>query len=311
MEELAKPHVEAEGTRLRPLANNVTAHPAQDPFMYRYPGVVVERAVLDVIAKDTEPRFPGLMERLSQDPKARKVIDATGEHLDRGDGQAKNGNVWVISPHGDILDIAYVMKATIDRLHDQHYTPRRKIIVLSKALSMVGFELVPKQEPIETVGTTGMLCDDVFLTWARTKSAKAAVNRLPKSEVDRHNEQATEEMDQEFDQGGVLGAMAPTGTTRMARDRSGALILPVPNRGTLDLMMKPDTVILPVTAWFKSEDAIMAMPTEPLTITDDAAAHAMLKFMAEAMSEQIPEENFAYKAPRRRLGRSALGHHGE
>lgn len=306
LELLAEPHVSAEGSRLRKLEANIEEHPAQDPFCFRFQGDRQDIAVIDTVAAAAEPRFAGMMDGLRQDEEALAAVNEAGNLLKEGN------NVWVISPHGDILDIAYVTKFAFNLLDQQDYTPRRVICVLSKMLARVGFELIPDQPPISTVGTMGMQCDDVFLTWPRTKSAKAVIDKLPRSEVDRNNEQAAEAMDAEFGQGGVLAAMAPTGTTRMATDRHGALVIPTPSRGTLDLMMKPNTYVLPVPAWFKGEEGVVSMPTGPLEISDEVKAHAMFTFMAEVMTEKIDGHDFTYKAPkasRRLLGQAALGSH--
>lgn len=305
MEALARPHTEAEGGRLRllPIPDEIEPGSAQDPFCYRFKGDKQPIALVDIVAAQTEPRFPGLIEGMQADPQVTGVINETGRLLE------DEKNIWVISPHGDILDIAYVLKATYNLLHQQDYTPRRTISVLSKALARVGFELDPDLDPIETVPTMGMLCDDVFLTWPRTKSAKGAVSQLPKAEVEYHNARATQEMDEEFTEGSVLAAMAPTGTTRMSKDHSGAFILPVPSRGTLELMMKAGTYVLPVPAWFKSEEAMMAMPVEPVEISEESDAHEMFKYLAEVMTERIDGIDFTYKTPRRTSVHAALQRH--
>lgn len=302
MEELAKSHVENPTNRLMWLPDDPEAHPAQDPFMFNFerPGPRVEVAILDTVATAAEPRFPGIMDALRSDEQSLQSLAATASHL-------KNGkNIWVVSPHGDILDIAYVVKAGYNVLDDLGHTPRRVLAVVSKALSRVGFELVEGQPPVETIGTLAMQCDDVVMTWPRSKNAKDAVARLPKAESGRHNEQAVEVIDSQFKEGGVFAVMAPTGTTRMEENKEGALLLPTPSDGTIDLLMRPDTLVLPAIAWFKSAKALISMPSEPWEISSPSDIYRMFGFMAEAMTEQIDGYSFAYKAPRRRLGHTAL-----
>lgn len=300
-EQLARHHTDPEDSKLTLLDYNVAKYAAQDPFCYRYAGNPQPTALVDGVAEFTEPRFPGMMEELRADQQALTVIHETGEQLE------DNKSVWVITPHGDILDIAYIYKGVVNLLDDQDYHARRRMAIFSKTLSRVGLAMHPDQEPLDTVGTMGVLCDDVFLTWQRTKSAQKIIKKLPKGEVRRHNEQATEEMDEELTTGGALAAMAPTATTRMQTNRAGALILPRPGRGTMGLLIKENTLVLPVPAWFRGEKIMATMPTSPLEISEESQVHAMLKFMTEVMTEKIDGLNFVYDMPRRRLGQVIMG----
>ena len=300
-EQLARYHTDPEESKLVLLDNNVSKYAGQDPFCYRYVGNPQPTPLVDGVAEFTEPRFPAMMEELRGDQQVLTVIHETKGHL-----QDKK-SVWVITPHGDILDIAYIYKGVVNLLEDQDYQARRRMAIFSKTLSRVGLAMHPDQEPLDTVGTMGVLCDDIFLTWQRTKSAQKIINKLPKGEVRRHNESATQEMDDELTEGDALAAMAPTATTRMKTNRAGALILPRPGKGTMGLLVKANTLVLPVPAWFKGEKIMVAMPSSPMEISEESQVHEMLKFMTEVMTERIEGLNFVYDMPRRRIGQVIMG----
>jgi hypothetical protein len=131
-EQLARPHTDPEDTTLTLLEYNVAKYAAQDPFCYRYAGNPQPTALVDGVAELTEPRFPAMMEELRGDQQALTVIHETGEHLE------DNKSVWVITPHGDILDIAYIYKGVVNLLDDQNYHARRRMAIFSKTFNMDG-----------------------------------------------------------------------------------------------------------------------------------------------------------------------------
>jgi hypothetical protein len=304
--DLARHHIEAPGSRMRwlNLAPGAPLPAYLDPLCYDYQreGERASREDVDKVATLAEPRFPVKMAELNNDPQALSVAKNAADLL------RDNKNIWTVTPHGDILDMAFVVKYFYNMLLDQGHDPRSTLAVLGQALPEIGIELFEGQDPASTVAIVGMQCDHVVLTWPRqTESAKGAISRLPGSEVDRTNKAAMQVIDDEFSTGGVLAALAPTGTTKMETDRNGALILPTPSHGTLELVVRPDTYTVLVPAWFKSEHVVVEMPVQPVEVSSETEFHLMLKFLAEVLTEKVEFVNFTYNIPiRRRFGRTAL-----
>jgi hypothetical protein len=293
--QLARPHAEASSS-LELLPIDPDKYPAQ--LSLHIEGDPQSAAVIESIATIAEPRFSKLTEVLEEREARTQEISRIGELL-------KGGNNLVIATnHGNLIDIALVEAAVYSILDKQNYKFKTGIII-SKMVAMLAFKLGEDAAPCADV--LKLLCDDVFLSFPRSDSIrKSRFSILRPGEIDKHNKTMRNMVKQKLDDGGMLLALAPSGSKdKESQSEPGTYTLGPLGSGTLALMTHPRTYVLPIAIWLEGEEPFMEVCDIPKLITKDEDAHEMMDVISNSLSRGVEGINFCYSTPKN-IGRTAL-----
>lgn len=291
---MAKKHVDNSEGQLELLPIDPETHPAQRA--YRIEGDPQSAAVIESIANVAYPKFPELQKQLNLTENQSREITRIGELLEAGN------NVIVATNHGDLIDIALAEAAIYCALDKLGYKPRTGIII-SKMVSMLGYRLGEDIAPAAEV--LKILCNDIFLSFPRTETVrKSGLARLLPDDINKHNKRMTELLSENFAKGGVLLAVAPSGTTdkeiRENRYRLGAI-----SQGTSKILLQDRTLVLPMAMWLHGNSPIVALSDIPRTLHDEAATHQIMEKIATTLTTLVSEITFEYDSLRK-VGETAL-----
>jgi hypothetical protein len=283
---IASRHVEASGGTLELLENDPDKYPGQHG--YYVSGDPQSSAIIETIAATAFEKFPVLQEQVADAEVSHLEISRVGELLKAGN------NVILATTHGDLIDIALVQAAVYSALEKQQYEANTAIII-SKAISLIGYKLGNNIAP--TVEVLKILCNDIFLSFPRTDTIrKSRLSRLLPDDIKRHNKQMTELVESRLDLGGMLLAIAASGTIDKPSDESypDTYLLGTIGHGTAKMMMHPKTLVMPVAVWLKDENPILEIADIPRVVTDEADAHAVMIKMADKLSQRVEGKTFKY-----------------
>ena len=298
-------HVNAPDSSMVLLPHDLAKHPAQDPMCFVVDTDPRPLEVANQYARMADRRFDAMVEMAAQSQEAEEIIDAAGQILDAGN------NIWVATAHvDDINDMAYAGKISTNLLHERNHKPKNTIAIISKAIPEAAYLMdiegsaEPLEVPLMMVLQTGFT--RIVLTWPKTVSSEDGLSKLPEAEVNRHNREqgAIGAIDETLSQGKALGAIAPTGRTRLVNGE----MTPISD-ATIGLMARPDTYVWPMIVWRQSDVPVVRFCGEPVQIDPEHPEQAddLMSLITADMNTRIPGKNFAYTAPiRRKIGRSAL-----
>jgi 1-acyl-sn-glycerol-3-phosphate acyltransferase len=254
--------------------------------------------IIESIATVAEPRFSSLVEILRDNEDKTQEIDRIGQLLSGGN------NVIIATNHGSLIDIALVEAAMFSQLHKQEYQFKTGIII-GKMVSMLAYRL--GNESASCVDVLKILCNDIFLSFPRTGTVeKSGLSRLIPDEIERHNKSMRNQVRHRLNSGGMLLAVAPSGTTdKRIKTSPETYELGTLRAGTLDLLKHPKTYVLPVAIWLRQDQPFMKYCDIPRLIKTDEEAHKMMENISDSLNANVEGENFRYVRPNN-LGRTAL-----
>lgn len=285
--ELLRPHVEAPGSRMSYLLDDQQTYPAQKPMYHYVKGNPQSVEDSDITAQLVDPRFSEMMEGLSTDLGAVEAVKKAIARLNRG------SDLWIVTPHaGDLIDVAFGMKIGRNLLAQEGFIPDLSIFNLSKALGWGQYDM-PGVGDIPMIPVVQTLSDRLLLPWPKTNSSEEALSILPKSEVNRHNRQVREYTEELLDEGAVVGALAPTGTTRIATDSPDTYEISPISGGAIEMMTHPNTYVLPMPMWREGNEFAVRVH-DPVEVRKPAQAHAVMRSMSETLNEIVKGKTFNY-----------------
>jgi hypothetical protein len=246
--------------------------------------------VIEGVAVLAEARFPELLAAMTMAEARHGSLTTLAKHLRQG------GNCVLVTNHGSLIDIALAEAALVCALAHHDVTFRTGIII-SKVVSMIGITL--GTEMLAAADALTMLCDDVFLSFPRTKEvAQSALTTELGADIDLHNTAVKDLVRGTLDAGSTLLAMAPSGSV----DRSDptddtTILLEGLSRGTMAWLQRPDVMVLPIAVWLRDRAATLEVVEGPRRITDDHEAHAMMHEMASVLTKNVARRRFVYEGP--------------
>lgn len=269
-------------------------YPGQDGISV--PGQPNAPAVIDTIASVAQPLYPECLSQLEQQEKITKQVSMIGELL------VNSANVVLVTPHSDLIDIAVAHAALYSSIrklgfHELKRNSEEEIqtaIIISKMVSFLAYKLGDEFAPCTDV--LRVLETQTFLSYPKTESTKKHLkDRLLPNEVDRHNKHMRQGLIEMLGKGGVLLGMAPSGTTDKIDplDASSRLMGPV-GQGTIDLLMQPNTYVVPMIVSFLEDHALMELADIPRTITAPEDVHNIMHLLATHTSAHIPNQTWRY-----------------
>lgn len=263
---------------------------AQEPRTTHISGAPQAIGIIDNIAAVAQPKFNELVEDLQASEDMGQRIAMAGELLEGGN------NVIVSTNHGDLIDVAVVHAAVYAELVRQGYQPKTGIVI-SKMIAYLAYRLGDEFVPCTNV--LEILENDTFLSYPRTESTKRHIrDRIIPPEADRHNKRVRREIQQRLGEGGVLLAMAASGTTdKPSQTKPGVIEMGALGHGTVDVMATERTYTLPVAVWYKDEHRILRPADIPRRINTTKKAHAMMQGISGVLTSTTGDTQFVYAEP--------------
>lgn len=275
------------GFKLR--EHNPDEFPEQDPMRWRVKGLRMPIENTDFMADEiTEGGYVRIFGNLIRNPKVQAIAEEVNVHMLGDDEENKGGgSVLVVTPHGEVTDVAFALKILSDLLEAKGNRPDLAIII-SKMVPE--YDYVSQDGPISAVGVLQLLCSDIFMNWPVKESSKSHLTRLPTSERRRHNNSLREELLRYMRLGEKIVAMAPAGTTQIGKKSSGQSELAEFSDGTIELMMDPKTRVLPMVANILREkaagrDPIVTLPSGLIKIESRADAEDLREYLGSLHTE--------------------------
>lgn len=291
---LAQPHADTSNGTLELLEVDPIKYPSQ--LDLHIEGNPQPPAVVESIASIAEPNFLKLVKKFNDYETNNQELSRIGQLLKGGN------NVIVATNHGNLIDIALVEAAIYSSLNKLDYQFKTGIII-SKMVAMLGYKLGNDSAPCADI--LKILCDDVFLSFPRSESIKKSrLSRLLPNEIDRHNKLMRRLVKNKLDEGGMLLAVAPSGS-KDRQNEHGGYTLQALKSGTIDLIKHPKSYVLPVAIWLEGNEPMMEITNIPRLITSDEDAHQMMNGIAKKLSDKVESTDFKYNSPQN-IGRTAL-----
>lgn len=298
---LMTPHIKASGGLLEPIPINLMPGSGQALNCHKVDGSPQPPEVIEAIASGADPRFPEHVDEL-RDPEGQSAImDEIGAYIDQG------YNVFFVTSHGDITDMAFVMASEQVVLKVKGHAFKAATIV-SKAVPCLGAKLDPTQPAVPVVDVLGMECDEILLSWPQSSSMRSS--DIP-SIVGRHNMASTNSRVQatidelaEAPEPLVL-TFAGSGTTeKPVPGRPGTYAMGELGAGTARMMARPNTVVVPVALHMHDRTKPLTMRfCKPREVPDTEAAEQVMYDIRDELNLHVPDQNFLYGPE----GAAALG----
>lgn len=283
----AQEYADSSEGRMQVLPYEPGVYPGQDGFSVE--GEPNAAAVVDSIATVAQPRYPELLGLLHEQEEQTSRVSMIGELLNGGN------NVILTTNHSDLIDIAIAQAAVYSTLRHQGYEMETSIII-SKMVAFLGYKLGEDFAPAAEV--LKLLETETFLSYPKTESTKKHLkDRILPNEIDKHNRDMRRGVIHRLGQGGLLLAMAASGTTDKPKPETPAVMqMGRLGNGTLDLMMQPKTYVAPMAIWYKDDQAVMELADIPRVMLDEEYAHKAMGKIALTLSAKVPTHDFVYES---------------
>lgn len=276
----------------------------QDPWDYvaeaQTEPVSIEDA--DVAAEIVRPKYAIVRDAIHNDKDSVKIINEVDEYLGQG------GNVFVPAAHKDIVDVAFAVKIVSDMVtrSRKDQTPPDSTIIVSKGVTEIGWNL--NGHVLPTMSALHMLFKNALLSWPRTDTAKDTIEKyLPSNVVTNQNSLVKAKLDSMLKIGGLLVAVAPSGTTKHETGESDELKLAPASKGSLGLMIGNNSKILAAECDFGKNPG--GLLHNELIKADDIPQAESVMGLLESMARQLPKYMKLPADVRHREGISALENH--
>ncbi len=273
----------------------------QDPWEYAVDSQAEPAHIddTDAAAAIVRPNFAVVKDAIHNDKDATKIIDEVEECLSVG------GNVFVPAAHKDIVDVAFAVKIVSDMVtrSREDQTPPASTIIVSKGVTEVGWNL--NGHVLPTMSALHMLFKTALLSWPRTDAARDTIEKhLPSNVVANQNALVKSKLDSMLKIGGLLVAVAPSGTTKHQTSASDQLKLSPASKGSLGLMIGNNSKILAAETDFgKNPGGILH--NELIKADGIPQAEAVMGLL-ETMARQLPKYMKLPADVRHKKGISAL-----
>lgn len=288
--EWAEEYAQNPTNKLQGLAYDPSTYPGQEGHAITDGGHGKHTA--HVIAREAfKPHsFDQVLEQLSS-PQHEERLIAGGELL------AGGNNVVLGTNHGDLIDIAIAHAAVYERMHQLGYESRNAMVI-SKMVAFLAYEFYGDAVPCAEVLQN--LEDDIYLSYPRTASAdKHGLARFLPNEVERHNKHMRADIVKSLGKGGLLLAVAMSGTTDKPLDINtpDKISMAPITEGTSRMLTQDRTYILPASLYYKTGVPHAAITDTPRFISNSNVLHAAMGTIAANLTESIPNIEYIYNTP--------------
>lgn len=249
----------------------------------------------DMIAGMASPYYAAMKESVRKAEHGHKEVSRLGEML------AAGNNILLITNHTDLVDIALAQVAVYGELDRLGYEVRTGIII-SEMISFLRYKIGDTHMP--AVETLQMVSDDIFLSYPATRSngshmrsGNDKTTRLAIStRMKAHNRLMRAGINKSLNKGGMLLAVAPSGTTDKAEwNDLNRIHLAKVGAGTSEILSGPGNFVLPIAlAYGEGQPTVFEFTSVPQVLPNPDDVHDGMHLIAETLSEHVPGKEFIY-----------------
>lgn len=283
----ASEHAERSKGIMTLLPHDPEEYPAQSPDCVSLPGEPKDVGIIDSIAAIAQPKYGALVEDMRNYDASNLRLDMAAELLEDGN------NVIVSTNHGDLVDIAVAHAAVYTELAHRGLEPSTGIII-GKMITYLGYKLGDEFVPCTSV--LEILEHNTFFSYPKTESSRIhLLDRIITPEAERHNKELRKAVGKKLGEGGVLLAMAASGTTDkpISQDPTKIAMGPL-GPGTMKILEHEKTYTLPLAVWYNGQHAVMRCADIPRRITTEEKAHTMMQRIAATATEATDDTTLIY-----------------
>lgn len=247
-------------------------------------------AVVDAIAASAEPEsYPRIVE-LAEEQIGQ--IEDIAEKLDAED------NVWVETCHKDLIDVPLAQAAIKGRLDGLNLRKYKTGIVISKMVAFLGYKI--GADDAQAVRVLKMLENEIFLSYPKSESSRIRLlDHLPaqlhRDEINKHNHQMRNRVASKLEEGSMLLAIAPSGTTdKPSAEDPNKIIMAKMNSRTAEMMQAKHTFIQPVAISLDKNKPVFKLG-KLRAASSEEKVQASMSWIASTLTEEVPGKVFEYR----------------
>ncbi|MEK7594566.1 MAG: hypothetical protein AAB436_02945 [Patescibacteria group bacterium] len=237
---------------------------------------------VDYIAGTVVESYNELKQNIRE--RSPETLSKIGELLEAGE------NVILVTSHGNLIDPAIALAAVSSLLREQGYK-FEIAISLGKMIALLERKVDQgdgKAEYMAMVAVMQMLCDETYLSNPpNSESVKTGLREKMPEVIEEQNQLSKEAMIRGLDRGGVLLAMASSGTTHKLIDAKNHLLGKV-SGGTADIMSHEKTHVVTVAMDIDGDgeygDTYIDLISEPEQLTGREQVDEMMSYMGSWMT---------------------------
>lgn len=289
---VAEKHAKESGGNIAVLDIDPELYPAQALDTHHISGRSQGSDVVKFAAQTVEPLFDETSAKLlsdseSEGPEAMKYVAG---HINNG------GNVIIGTNHGKVTDVVMALAAVYGHLKEEG-VDFRSSLVISKMISLLASSQLKDEEgnPLVAIQALQVVSDDIFMSYPRTETTHSTplARQLP-DVIDAHNKAVSRAVKENLEEGGVLFAMAPSGTTDKLDTAGKVVTMGEVTPGTAKLMTAKNTLVLPIAAHF-GEKPFMLASDMPRQLSSVFEAHDVMRSIARTLQANVPDVDFEYR----------------
>jgi hypothetical protein len=257
--------------------------PVKYPYQgqYRYDSEPKPQAEVDAIAETLQKEaYPRIQRELRG--RFSGQVDYMGRLLVGGQ------NVALTMPHGPMTDIGVGMAAVTGAIRERGYDFRTGIVV-SFNVQFMGLS-----EELPAIEALGFLCNSIHSSIPRSERVKRSslMKYVSGRKIDASNKAMRADLDHEFEKGGMLVAIAPSGTTDK-KQRDGNFHMGKLGDGTAKLLASENLFVQPIAMHLPEVFELAGAPRQ-LDTPDDV--HDTMQEMAVTLNHH--GQRYVYDDPR-------------
>lgn len=287
LQEWAQEYADSSNGRLEVLPYDPHTYKGQDGFYV--PGSPSHHSLVDIVAKQAQERYDELYEQLDINEKQTGRVAKIGRLL------ADNKSVQIMTNHGDLIDVAVAHAALYSMLQKQGHTAKTGIII-SKMIAFLAYKL--GEDPTPCTDVLPILETETYLSYPKTESAKKHLrNKFLPTEIEKHNTAMKKRVVEKLGEGGLLLAMAASGSTdKPTAPGSSVITMQRVGKGTAELLKTEHTQVVPVAISYSGDRPVLEVCDIPRLYTNEAMVHSGMRQIASTLTEKVPDQTFVYTA---------------
>lgn len=264
--------------------------PEKYPFQsaYRMDGEKLGPDDIDTLATKLEPRFNQVRDVLKRQDQSAGV-NLIGQLLDMGK------NVALALPHGPLIDIGLAEAAIYIELAERGHNFKTAIL-LSQTLQTLGLNFDDLGK-VPTAEALGFMCDYVYFSNPQSERHRGSdfASAVGEDDLSSHNQAMKQDLREKFDEGGLLLALAPSGTSDVVE--SGHYRLAPVTSGTTRLLQHPSLFVQPLAARIIGVRPFhYELVGPPGLIIEEDDTHKIMNRLANSLDASLPD-NYRYHKP--------------
>lgn len=160
-------------------------------------------------------------------------------------------------------------------------------------VSLVAYKFGDKKVP--AVDALKLLCDEIYLSYPRTKTMqRSGITERSADLVSSHNRSIRVSVAESLGKGGLLLAIAPSGSTDKL-DADSKIRLGKVGLATSRMLQSPKTSTVPIAVWLENPSPQIEIIEAPSILERDDEVHSKMHKIAHTLGRLVNGKTFSYE----------------